>query len=100
MPSSIDSLTDEQVYTLIANRTYEQAIGTMPKNLGSFAAAWRITPDAVVKRSCSSSSSKHEAFIMDYVRKQTSGSVYIPQVRKVLPTRKPPKSSGNRLVAT
>jgi hypothetical protein len=78
---SIDTLTDEEVYTLIQNRSKDTAIRA-PNELSFITdSVWRISEDAVAKVTYSPT----EAFMMSYVSSRTS--IPIPKVRRVLPTR-------------
>jgi hypothetical protein len=78
--SSIDILTDEELYTLFRNRSNDTAIRA-PNDGGIFItdSVWRITEDAVVKVTYS----QMEAFMMSYVSSHTS--IPIPKICRVLP---------------
>ena len=79
-PSSIDSLTDEELYDLIEKRDKNNVV--RPSNHWNSLIAdtvWRISSDAVVK----STYSPTEAFIMSHISSHTS--IPIPKVRRVLP---------------
>ena len=78
--SSIDSLTDEELYDLIEKRDKNNVI--RPSNHWNSLitdTVWRISSNAVVK----STYSPTEAFIMSHVSSHTS--IPISKVRRVLP---------------
>ncbi|KAI1791588.1 kinase-like protein [Ganoderma leucocontextum] len=83
--SSIDSLSDEELYRLIdgVSRDRVQTIGHVPFIDGRIhAPVWRIAPDAVAKVSRGQS----EAYTMQLVRDNTS--IPVPTIRRVLPDRR------------
>ncbi|KAF9029508.1 kinase-like protein [Hymenopellis radicata] len=81
LPSSVDVLTDEELLVMIdaARKDSSAALGITDEHTSwSGPTAWRITPDAVVKRAPA-----HEAYIMTYVASHSS--VRVPQVRRLIP---------------
>ncbi|KAF8961533.1 kinase-like domain-containing protein [Flammula alnicola] len=82
--SSIDTLTDDEVYALIQARSKEKTVG-LPTDWNPLIidTVWRITHDAVVKRT----NTPTEAFIMSYISSHTS--IPIPKIRRVLPDTHP-----------
>ena len=89
--SSIDSLSDEDLYRLIESVTRDRSrlVGRVPSMDGVwYNLVWRIAPDAVVKASFGPS----EAYAMQLVRDNTS--IPVPTVRRVLPDRTPAREQG------
>ncbi|KAH7890265.1 hypothetical protein F5I97DRAFT_1963877 [Phlebopus sp. FC_14] len=86
---AIDALTDDEVYTLIQERSDETAIRA-PNGSNGFLTdtVWRISQDAVVKATYSPT----EVFMMSYVSSHTS--IPIPKVRRLLPARASDPDSG------
>ncbi|KAK0239726.1 kinase-like protein [Armillaria nabsnona] len=85
LSSSIDLLTDDQVQGLIdAAVSRDDAVGIIHNPVISWmpATAWKIAPDAIVKR-CD----PHEAYVMTYVASRST-YIRIPKVRRLLPMRK------------
>ncbi|KAF8876448.1 kinase-like domain-containing protein [Mucidula mucida] len=83
LPSSVDALTDEELIVMIdaARKDSSTALGiTDEHTFMSGTTAWRITPDAVVKRAPA-----HEAYIMSYVASHSS--IRVPKVRRLIPVR-------------
>ncbi|KAF9022242.1 kinase-like protein [Hymenopellis radicata] len=83
LPSSVDALTDEELLVMIdaARKDSSTALGITDEHTSwSGPTAWRITPDAVVKRAPA-----HEAYIMTYVASHSS--LRVPQVRRLIPVR-------------
>lgn len=82
-PSSIDTLSDEEIYALIDGIRDEDIIGSRNEDLKDFyrgSIVHRISHDAVVKYGY-----EFESFTMSYVASRTS--IPIPPVRRVLPPR-------------
>ncbi|KIM36194.1 hypothetical protein M413DRAFT_321342 [Hebeloma cylindrosporum] len=78
-PSSIEGLTDEDLYGLIKELNKDSAFRpSNEENPLIPVTVWRITSDAVVK----STNSPTEAFMISYVSSHTS--IPIPKVRRVL----------------
>ncbi|KAH7903264.1 kinase-like protein [Hygrophoropsis aurantiaca] len=86
--SSIDSLSDEEVYALIegTDKTRSTCLNFPPD--GNFfhlltPSVWRISADAVVKEQ--DSPTAYDAYMIDFVQSRTS--ILTPKVRRVLPVR-------------
>lgn len=80
--SSVEGLSDQELYDLIVNRKKESAMRIpVPAFLQGFArpTTWMITHDTVLKQT----SSPTEAFIMDYVASRTT--IPIPKCHRVFP---------------
>ncbi|KIM36183.1 hypothetical protein M413DRAFT_321229 [Hebeloma cylindrosporum] len=77
--SSIDELTDEELYALIEKRDKSNVVRP-PNHWNTLITdtVWRISPEAVVKYTYSPT----EAFMMSYVSSYTS--IPIPKVRRIL----------------
>ncbi|KAF8916641.1 kinase-like protein [Mucidula mucida] len=83
LPSSVDALTDEELIVMIdaARKDSSTALGiTDEHTFMSGTTAWRITPDAVVKRAPA-----HEAYIMSYVASHSF--IRVPKARRLIPVR-------------
>ncbi|PIL33062.1 hypothetical protein GSI_04511 [Ganoderma sinense ZZ0214-1] len=82
--SSVDSLSDEELYALIEDCVHDRdrLVGRVMDPDGVYhTLVWRISPDAVVKLSYGPC----EGFTMQFVRDNTS--IPVPAVRRVLPVR-------------
>ncbi|KAF5314284.1 hypothetical protein D9619_011847 [Psilocybe cf. subviscida] len=89
--SSVDSLSDSDVYALIDSAVASGRILGNPATINVLTPprAWRITQDAVVKI-CKPS----EPFMMSYISTRTS--IPMPKVRRVLPLDRSSTSKGER----
>ncbi|KAF8916636.1 hypothetical protein CPB85DRAFT_267232 [Mucidula mucida] len=81
LPSSVNALTDEELLVMIdaARKDSSTPLGITDKHTSwTGPTAWRITPDAVVKRGPA-----HEAYIMTYVASHSS--LRVPNVCRLIP---------------